>query len=93
MIYSEKRFPYVVYNVFIFSRIKSEILKKLPSKSRHVKLLDANLMKKKSSGPKNSQSVKLVSLDLIVSIAGVEKHGEILRLFKETCQSKIAAVR
>ncbi|VDL46541.1 unnamed protein product [Hymenolepis diminuta] len=44
---------------------------------------------KKSSGPKNSQCVNLASLDL----NGVEKHGEVLRLFKETCQSKIAVVK
>ncbi|VDN99746.1 unnamed protein product [Rodentolepis nana] len=69
-------------------RLKSEVANQLPPKSRHVKLLDVNPVKKLNAS-KNLQSINLASLD----VNGVEKHGEVLRLFKETCQSKVASVK
>nr|CDS26908.1 SWI:SNF matrix associated [Hymenolepis microstoma] len=69
-------------------RLKSEVANQLPPKSRHVKLLDVDPAKK-LSGLKTLQPLNLASLD----INGVEKHGEVLRLFKETCQSKVASVK
>ncbi|VDM33410.1 unnamed protein product [Hydatigera taeniaeformis] len=68
-------------------RVKSEVLGQLPPKLRQVMILDPDLVNE-SPGGKSKHLENLASLDL----HGIEKHGEMLRLFMQTCQAKIPAV-
>ncbi|KAH9286123.1 SWI/SNF-related matrix-associated actin-dependent regulator of chromatin subfamily A-like protein 1 [Echinococcus granulosus] len=77
----------LLQETIMIRRVKSEVLGQLPPKFRQVVILDPDLVKKTPNG-KNQRLENLASLDL----NGVEKHGEMLRFFMQTCQAKIPAV-
>uniref|UniRef100_A0A0X3P1Z3 SWI/SNF-related matrix-associated actin-dependent regulator of chromatin subfamily A-like protein 1 n=3 Tax=Schistocephalus solidus TaxID=70667 RepID=A0A0X3P1Z3_SCHSO len=66
-------------------RVKSDVLSQLPPKRREVVILDPSLIK--------SASIKHLECKMsAVELKALEKHGELLRYFKETSRVKLSAV-
>ncbi|VDD79343.1 unnamed protein product [Mesocestoides corti] len=71
----------------LLKRVKSEVLSQLPAKRREVVVLDPGLIKRSATFQRH-HDLNLAAVDL----KALDRHGDLLRYFMETCRVKQQAV-